>query len=73
MYRCICVKLDIAHLAVTAVEQASLLNELEGGSASDVPGDCAPAFRVLKGLVHKWLQDASAFDNRCLPFRSHEG
>lgn len=64
VYRCICVKLDIAHLAVTAVEQATLLNELEGGSATDVAADCAPAFRVLKNLVHKWLQDASSFDNR---------
>ena len=63
-YRTVCVKLEIQHLAVTAVEQSTILSELEGASSADAAADCAPAFKILKNLVHKWLQDATSFQNR---------
>lgn len=57
-------KLEIQHLAVTAVEQATILSEMEGATAADAAAENVPAFRVLKTLVHKWLQDATTFQNR---------
>ena len=57
-------KLEIQHLAVTAVEQATILSEMEGATAADAAAENVPAFRVLKTLVHKWLQDATSFQNR---------
>ena len=63
-YRTVCVKLEIQHLAVTAVEQATLVNELEGATTTEAAAESIPAFKVLRGLVHKWLQDATSFQNR---------
>lgn len=62
-YRCICVRLDVHHLAVTAIEQSVVLNVLEGTGAAQVPETCGAAFRVLKGLVHRWLIDATLQSN----------
>ena len=61
-YRSVCVKLEVQHLAVTAVEQASLLEELEESSAAE--SSHFPAFQILKNLVHKWLTDATTYQNK---------
>ena len=57
-------KLEIQHLAVTAVEHAAILSELEGATTADSAAERVPAFRVLRSLVHKWLHDATSFQNR---------
>ena len=57
-------KLEIQHLAVTAVKQASVLNEMEGATTADSAAESLPAFKVLKALVHKLLQDATTFQNK---------
>ena len=59
-----CVKLDISHLALTAIEQSGVLAMLEGTAAAQVSEVCSQAFRILKGLVHRWLTDATANGNR---------
>ena len=61
-YRTVCVKVEIPHLAVTAVEQAGLVGELEGTTSADDAAACAPAFKVLRALVHKWMADARLND-----------
>lgn len=44
-YRCVCVELRIAHLAVCAVLEAATLGELEGSALGDDQHGCAAAFR----------------------------
>jgi hypothetical protein len=65
-YRCVCVRLKLYSLAVTAVVKSEVLAELEGASsaAAGVDAGAAPAFRVLKQLVASWLTDASQHQNR---------
>ena len=64
-YRCVCVRLRLYNLAVSAVVKAEALAELEGASsAAGVEAGSGPAFRVLKALVHGWLADASMHQNR---------
>ena len=67
-YRCVCVRLKLYSLAVTAVVKSEVLAELEGASSATagVDAGAAPAFRVLKQLVASWLADASQHHNRCL-------
>lgn len=50
-YRTICVQLKVHHLAVCALDKASVIAELEGASGLDALGVGAPAFRVLRKLV----------------------
>ena len=73
-YRCVCVELKAHHLAVCAIANAHLLNDLEqgallgydhgsgkAGGESGVRGghEAAAAFRTLRALVNNWLVDAT--------------
>ena len=73
-YRCVCVELKAHHLAVCAIANAHLLNDLEqgallgydhgsgkAGGESGVRGghEAAAAFRTLRELVNNWLVDAT--------------
>ncbi|KAL4450230.1 hypothetical protein ABPG77_010899 [Micractinium sp. CCAP 211/92] len=64
-YRCVCVELRVAHLAVNAVLEAATLGELEGSALGDDQHGCAAAFRVLKNLAQSWMDDASRRSNIC--------
>ena len=61
-YRSICVELRLHHLAVSAVDKAQLLSEMEGASSLEAMlgggGGGGPAFRTLKQWVEQWLADA---------------
>lgn len=74
-YRCVCVELKAHHLAVCAIANAHLLNDLEAGALlgydNSGPGkaageqgvrgghEAAAAFRTLRTLVNNWLVDAT--------------
>ncbi|OVA03605.1 DNA-directed DNA polymerase [Macleaya cordata] len=77
-YRKVTVELKIHHLAVNALLKSNQVNEMEGGALFgfdlDTPGaheqtgydeatSCASAFRVLKQLIQRCLQDAIKFGN----------
>ena len=61
-YRSICVELRVHHLAVSAVDKAQLLSEMEGASSLEAMlgggGGGGPAFKTLKQWVEQWLVDA---------------
>ena len=61
-YRSICVELKLHHLAVSAVDKAQLLSEMEGASSLESMlgggGGGGPAFKALKQWVEQWLVDA---------------
>ena len=62
-----CVRVGMHHVAVAAIEAADMLGELEGASLSRTAAGSAPAFRLLRALVHDWLADATQLHNRCAP------
>ncbi|KAL5717104.1 DNA-directed DNA polymerase [Ranunculus cassubicifolius] len=76
-YRKITVELKIHHLAVDALLKSNQVNEMEGGALfgfdqdlneqnngfDDETRSCASAFRVLKHLISRCLQDAIKFGN----------
>ena len=67
-YRCVCVRLKLYNLAVSAIVKSEALAELEGASsAAGVDARAAPVFRVLRQLVHAWLAEASQGQNRRAP------
>ncbi|KAF9594988.1 hypothetical protein IFM89_035761 [Coptis chinensis] len=78
-YRKVTVELKIHHLAVNALLKSNQVNEMEGGAlfgfdqdinagpheqtGFDETRSCASAFRVLKQLIQRCLQDAIKFGN----------
>jgi hypothetical protein len=71
-YRCVCLEVEINHLAVAAIAALEDLAEAEGGnidSADFVSGP--PALPVLAKLVSAWLRDASERDNMCAAWVLH--
>ncbi|KAI3971229.1 hypothetical protein MKX01_021996 [Papaver californicum] len=77
-YRKVSVELKIHHLAVNALLKSNQINEMEGGAlfgfdldisgaheqtGFDEASACASAFRVLKQLIQRCIQDAIKFGN----------
>ncbi|PIA58925.1 hypothetical protein AQUCO_00400052v1 [Aquilegia coerulea] len=78
-YRRVTLELKIHHLAVNALLKSNQVNEMEGGAlfgydqdmnsgpqeqtGFDETRSCASAFRVLKHLIQRCLQDAIKFGN----------
>ncbi|KAI3992350.1 hypothetical protein MKX01_030071 [Papaver californicum] len=77
-YRKVSVELKVHHLAVNALLKSNQINEMEGGALFgfdlDISGAheqtglgeasaCASAFRVLKQLIQRCIQDAIKFGN----------
>lgn len=62
-YRAVCVELKIHHLAVNALDKAGLLGDLEGVALVDEGSTVGPAFRVLRGMVQRLLEDATRRSN----------
>lgn len=66
-YRCVCLEVELNHLAVAAIAALEDLAEAEGGDANAadfVSGP--PALPVLGKLVAAWLRDASERSNMCV-------
>ena len=61
-YRCVCVELEVHHLAVAAILAAENLGALEGGDGAPAVGG-PPALAVLRRLVENWLRDATQNSN----------
>lgn len=62
-YRCVCLELEVQHLAVAAITALEELAVLEGGESGGA-GAGPPALPVLARLVAAWLQDASQRGSR---------
>jgi len=73
-YRCVCVELQVHHLAVCAIVKSGILNDLEQGAllgfdtgskvTSRTGGhEAAVAFKTLRKLVDNWLRDATDHHN----------
>ncbi len=57
-YRCVCLELEVQHLAVAAISALEELTVLEGGESGGAAAG-PPALPVLAKLVAAWLRDAS--------------
>jgi DNA polymerase epsilon subunit 1 len=69
VFRSVCCELGVEHLAVNAVRHSDLVNELDfagddgggglqSGDGGDAGGECSRAFRVLKGMMGLWFEQA---------------
>lgn len=58
-YRSVCVELRVHHLAVCALDRANLLGDLEGAALLDEASAGGAAFRALKAMVQRLLDDAT--------------
>lgn len=63
-YRCVCMELEVQHLAVAAITALEELTVLEGGESGGAAAG-PPALPVLAKLVAAWLKDASERNSRC--------
>ena len=63
-YRCVCVELEVHHLAVAAITGLDALAGRVGGDGAAAPGP--PALRVLQRLVEGWLKEAVQHANPCV-------
>lgn len=62
-YRCVCVELEVHHLAVAAILGLDTLAGLEGGDGGGGDAGGPPALKTLKRLVDGWLKEAVQLAN----------